>query len=114
MENSFAYGTLKDKEIQETIFGRVLTGTPDKLVGYAIKEINIEEEFGDLLFSLINYARFLDVDPEGALEKTNKKFIYRFQWMEEQASLSGKKLQDMTLGEMDQLWNISKTNPPQS
>jgi MazG family protein len=75
---------------------------------------HIEEEFGDLLFSLINYARFLDVDPEGALEKTNKKFIYRFQWMEEQASLMGKKLQDMTLGEMDQLWNISKTNPPQS
>jgi len=75
---------------------------------------HIEEEFGDLLFSLINYARFLDIDPEGALEKTNKKFIYRFQWMEEQASLLGKKLQDMTLGEMDQLWNISKTNPPQS
>jgi XTP/dITP diphosphohydrolase len=77
-------------------------------------QMHIEEEFGDLLFSLINYARFLDVDPEGALEKTNKKFIYRFQCMEEQASLLGKKLQDMTLGEMDQLWNISKTNPPQS
>ena len=77
-------------------------------------QTHIEEEFGDLLFSLINYARFLDIDPEGALEKTNKKFIHRFQWMEEQASLLGKKLQDMTLGEMDQLWNISKTNPPQS
>jgi XTP/dITP diphosphohydrolase len=77
-------------------------------------QTHIEEEFGDLMFSLINYARFLDVDPEGALEKTNKKFIYRFQWMEEQASLMGKKLQDMTLGEMDHLWNISKTNPPQS
>ena len=76
-------------------------------------QTHIEEEFGDLLFSLINYARFLEIDPEGALEKTNKKFIYRFQWMEEQASLLGKKLQDMTLGEMDQLWNISKTNPPQ-
>lgn len=46
MENLFAYGTLKDREIQETIFGRVLTGVPDKLVGYTIKEINIEEEFG--------------------------------------------------------------------
>lgn len=77
-------------------------------------QTHIEEEFGDLLFSLINYARFLQIDPEGALEKTNKKFIYRFQWMEEQASLLGKKLQDMTLGEMDQLWNISKINPPQS
>jgi len=77
-------------------------------------QTHIEEEFGDLMFSLINYARFLDVDPEGALEKTNKKFIYRFQWMEEQASLMGKKLQDMTLGEMDQLWNTSKSNPQQS
>ncbi len=53
MENLFAYGTLKDKEIQETIFGRVLTGTPDKLVGYAIKEIQIEEEFGVIGYPII-------------------------------------------------------------
>ena len=53
MENLFAYGTLKDKEIQETIFGRVLTGTPDKLVGYAIKEIEIEEEFGLTSYPII-------------------------------------------------------------
>ena len=81
---------------------------------YSQNKAHTEEEFGDLLFSLINYARFLDIDPEGALEKTNKKFIRRFQWMEEHAALSGKKLQEMTLGEMDQLWNISKTNPLQS
>ena len=53
MENLFAYGTLKDKEIQETIFGRVLSGTPDKLVGYAIKEIQIEEEFGVIQYPII-------------------------------------------------------------
>jgi gamma-glutamylcyclotransferase (GGCT)/AIG2-like uncharacterized protein YtfP len=53
MENLFAYGTLKEKEIQETIFGRVLAGTPDKLVGYAIKEIQIEEEFGVIGYPII-------------------------------------------------------------
>ena len=53
MENLFAYGTLKDKEIQETIFGRVLSGTPDKLVGYAIKQIQIEEEFGVIGYPII-------------------------------------------------------------
>ena len=53
MENLFAYGTLKDKEIQETIFGRVLSGTPDQLVGYAIKEIQIEEEFGVIGYPII-------------------------------------------------------------
>ncbi|MBU3744823.1 MAG: nucleoside triphosphate pyrophosphohydrolase, partial [Sediminibacterium sp.] len=74
----------------------------------------IEEELGDLLFSLINYARFLQVDPEGALEKTNKKFIRRFQWMEEQATLAGQSLQEMSLIEMDALWNKSKINLSQS
>lgn len=75
---------------------------------------HIEEEFGDLLFSLINYARFLQIDPEGALEKTNKKFIRRFQWMEEQAKAAGNTLQEMSLAEMDQLWNKSKVNLSQS
>ncbi|MEI8111938.1 MAG: nucleoside triphosphate pyrophosphohydrolase [Chitinophagia bacterium] len=74
----------------------------------------IEEEFGDLLFSLINYARFLNIDPEGALEKTNKKFIRRFQWMEQQAKESGKNIQELSLAEMDGLWNKSKINFTQS
>jgi len=65
----------------------------------------LEEEFGDLMFSLINYARFLKVDPELALERTNRKFIKRFQYIEENA---GKDLQDMTLEEMDALWNEAK------
>ena len=77
----------------------------------AILEANqqhIEEEFGDVLFSLINYARFLNIDAEGALEKTNKKFIYRFQQIEAIATQRGKALQDMTLGEMDSIWNEVK------
>jgi XTP/dITP diphosphohydrolase len=65
----------------------------------------LEEEFGDLMFSLINYARFLKVDPELALERTNRKFIKRFQYIEENAK---KSLQDMTLEEMDALWNEAK------
>lgn len=68
----------------------------------------IEEEFGDLIFSLINYARFLQVDAENALERTNKKFIYRFTKMEELALAAGKPLQDMTLEEMDAIWNRIK------
>ncbi|GAB3561904.1 nucleoside triphosphate pyrophosphohydrolase [Spirosoma luteolum] len=68
-----------------------------------------EGEFGDLLFSLVNYARFLDINPETALERTNKKFIRRFQYIEEQARATGKALRDMTLAEMDVYWNEAKT-----
>lgn len=68
----------------------------------------IEEELGDVLFSLINYARFLEVDPESALEKTNKKFINRFQYLEQKAQESNKSLQEMTLTEMDFFWEEAK------
>ena len=72
---------------------------------------HIEEEFGDVLFSLINYARFLQVDAEGVLEKTNKKFIRRFQQMESIATASGKSLTEMNLEEMDAIWNkVKKQN----
>lgn len=67
-----------------------------------------EAEFGDLLFSLINYARFIDINPEDALEKTNKKFIKRFQHLESKARDSGKNLKDMSLGEMEIFWNEAK------
>lgn len=69
---------------------------------------NIEKEFGDVLFSMINYARFIKINPENALEKTNKKFINRFQYLEEKARKNGKELADMTLREMDVFWNESK------
>jgi MazG family protein len=78
----------------------------------ANEQHRIEEEFGDLLFSLINYARFLQIDAENALEKTNKKFIDRFTRMEQEAMRQGKSLTDMTLNEMDAIWNtIKKQNP---
>ncbi|MES2139513.1 MAG: nucleoside triphosphate pyrophosphohydrolase [Bacteroidota bacterium] len=68
----------------------------------------MEDEFGDVLFSLINYARSIDINPEDALEKTNKKFIKRFQYLETEAAKSGKQLSDMTLAEMDVYWNQAK------
>lgn len=68
----------------------------------------MEGEFGDLLFSLINYARFIEVNPEDALERTNKKFIQRFQHMEEALRADGKSLADMTLSEMDVYWEAAK------
>jgi XTP/dITP diphosphohydrolase len=73
-----------------------------------IEHKKVEEEFGDLIFSLINYARFLRVDAENALEVTNKKFIRRFTQMEEEATQNGKNLADMTLTEMDSIWNSIK------
>ena len=74
----------------------------------AQKYTAIEAEFGDVLFSLINYARFLKVNPEDALERTNKKFIARFQYLERKAAESGKSLRDMTLAEMETYWQEAK------
>ncbi|MFM1878417.1 MAG: hypothetical protein RLZZ241_1283 [Bacteroidota bacterium] len=68
----------------------------------------LEQEMGDVFFSLVNYARFLGVNPENALERTNKKFMRRFQYLENQASVAGKKLHDMTLQEMDVYWEAAK------
>ena len=72
---------------------------------------NIEAELGDVFFSLINYARFLKVNPEDALERTNKKFIQRFQYLERTAEAKGKALKDMTLAEMEQYWQEAKAIP---
>ncbi len=68
----------------------------------------MEDEFGDVLFSMVNYARFINVDPENALERTNKKFKARFEYMETLATHQGKALHDMNLEEMDALWNEAK------
>ncbi len=68
----------------------------------------IESEFGDVLFSMINYARFLKINPENALERTNKKFIKRFQYLEKQSKLIRRELKDMSLEEMDVFWEESK------
>lgn len=71
----------------------------------------IEEELGDYLFAIVNYARFLDVDPELALERCNQKFLHRFSHIESSAKKIGKELTDMTLAEMDALWNEAKQLP---
>lgn len=88
----------KVQEELEELQEEVKSGDQDK----------IEAEFGDVLFSMINYARFLNVNPEDALERTNKKFIKRFQYLEGKASELGKPLMDMTLAEMDVFWNEAK------
>jgi XTP/dITP diphosphohydrolase len=72
------------------------------------EKAKVESEFGDVLFSMINYARFIDIDPETALERTNKKFIKRFQYLESESKKDGKELSDMTLEEMDEYWNAAK------
>lgn len=74
----------------------------------AFSQEKLEEEFGDLMFAMVNYARFLDIDPESALEKTNKKFIERFRYIEQQAKEQNRDLKTMSLNEMDKLWNEAK------
>lgn len=75
----------------------------------AINHERAMAEFGDLLFSLVNYARFINIDPEEALERTNKKFIKRFQFLETESAKDGKKMGEMTLAEMDEYWNRAKS-----
>jgi len=72
------------------------------------QENAIEDEFGDVLFSLINYARFIKVNPETALERTNKKFIKRFQYIESQAKKNDRSIEDLTLAEMETYWQEAK------
>ncbi len=74
----------------------------------ANNKAKIEDEFGDVLFSMINYARFIGVDPESALEKTNKKFIKRFQYLEDGAKAEGKDIASMSLNEMNAYWEEAK------
>lgn len=88
----------KVEEEQKELFAAMDTGDQDK----------IEDELGDVFFSLVNFARFLQVDAENALERTNKKFISRFTRMEKEALKGGQHLHDMTLAEMDALWNNIK------
>lgn len=69
---------------------------------------NIEEELGDVFFALINYSRFLNINPDDALEKANKKFIYRFKYIEQKANDNGSKINNLSLEEMDKLWDEAK------
>ena len=72
--------------------------------------MGMESEFGDLIFSVINAARLYEIDPESALEKTNKKFIKRFNWLEKETRAMGKSLKEMTLEEMNKIWESAKEN----
>lgn len=92
----------KVEEENKELLEAVASGDKDKM----------EDELGDVFFSLINFARFLQVDAENALERTNKKFINRFNRMETEAQNEGKQLHDMTLDEMDAIWNRIKHSMP--
>ncbi|HNB82045.1 MAG TPA: nucleoside triphosphate pyrophosphohydrolase, partial [Chitinophagaceae bacterium] len=93
-------GQVKEKLLEELdeLDVEISTGDTDR----------IEAEFGDLLFSMINYARFLSVDPEHALERTNQKFIRRFNLMEKKLTQDGQSLTDYSLQDMDSVWNEIK------
>lgn len=89
----------KVKEETREVEAEILNGNPDDL----------EQEFGDLMFAIVNAARLYNVNPENALDRTNRKFISRFNYIEAKAKEAGKNLKEMTLGEMDALWNEAKT-----
>lgn len=96
-------------DTREQVWDKVTEETNELLEAVALNDKDeIEAEFGDLLFSLVNYSRFLKIDAENALERTNKKFIRRFSQMEVMAAGAGKRLDEMSLTEMDGLWNKVK------
>ena len=95
--------------------GQVWEKVKEEIAEFEQELDNMDEEqatneFGDILFSLINAARLFHINPENALERTNQKFIRRFNYLEKQASRQGKNLKELTLGEMDKLWNEAKLN----
>ena len=99
-----------DWEEPEQVFAKVEEELAELKVEIAKGDQDaIESEFGDVIFSMINYARFLKVNPENALERTNKKFIKRFQYLESKAKELNKSLKDMSLSEMDVFWEEAKS-----
>ena len=105
-----ARGVGFDWDNQEQVWDKVQEelGELKEEIGKGANHQEIESEFGDVLFSMINYARFINVDPEMALERTNKKFIKRFQYLESESKKDGKEMSEMTLEEMDEYWNAAK------
>nr|WP_299174421.1 nucleoside triphosphate pyrophosphohydrolase [uncultured Allomuricauda sp.] len=98
-----------DWEQPEQVFEKVKEELAELQTEIALGDQDkMESEFGDVLFSMVNYARFLDVNPENALERTNKKFIKRFQYLEGKAKEAGKTLKEMSLAEMDVFWEEAK------
>lgn len=103
-----ARGVGFDWDNPEQVWDKVNEELTELKVEVDAKSDKIEDEFGDVLFSMINYARFLGINPEDALEKTNKKFIKRFQYLETESAKDGKQIGEMTLEEMDVYWNRAK------
>jgi MazG family protein len=106
-----ARGVGFDWDKKEHVWGKVeeeLQEFVEEVNAASATQEKLEDEFGDVLFSLINYARFVEINPENALERTNKKFINRFNYIEQQAKKVGTTLPDMTLAEMEKLWNEAK------
>jgi XTP/dITP diphosphohydrolase len=97
-----------DWDNKDQVWDKVKEEIEELQVEIKAESNKVEDEFGDVLFSLINYGRFLNVNPEDALEKTNKKFIKRFQYLETESKKEGKELSDMSLTEMDVYWNKAK------
>ncbi|MBL4670201.1 MAG: nucleoside triphosphate pyrophosphohydrolase [Flavobacteriales bacterium] len=97
-----------DWDNKEQVWDKVNEEIEELQVEIKAESDQIEAEFGDVLFSLINYGRFLNINPEDALEKTNKKFIKRFQYLESESKKDGKELSEMSLTEMDVYWNKAK------
>ncbi|MEN8927798.1 MAG: nucleoside triphosphate pyrophosphohydrolase [Flavobacteriales bacterium] len=97
-----------DWDNKDQVWEKVIEEIEELKVEIDTKSDKIEDEFGDVLFSLINYARFIGVNPENALEKTNKKFIKRFQYLEKESKNDGKELSEMSLEEMDYYWEKAK------
>ena len=109
-----ARGVGFDWEHKNQVFEKVLEEFKelDNEINSGDDKAKVEKEFGDVLFSMINYARFIGVDPELALERTNKKFIGRFTYLESEVKKKQKDLLKMTLAEMDEIWNESKKKFP--
>lgn len=104
-----ARGVGFDWDNKEQVWEKVIEEMDELQEEIAVQnQERIEAEYGDLLFAVVNYGRFLNINPEDALEKTNKKFINRFQYLETETKKDGKTLSDMTLEEMDVYWNASK------
>ena len=103
-----ARGVGFDWDNETQVFEKVKEEIEELTLEVQNKSNKIEEEFGDVLFSLINYARFIGVNPEDALERTNKKFIKRFQYLEQASGSDGKIMGEMSLEEMDKYWEQAK------
>ena len=97
-----------DWENSTQVFEKVKEEIQELQIEVESNSPHIEEEFGDVIFSLINYARFIHVNPENALAKTNQKFINRFQWMEQKIKEDQRTIENMNLSEMDAYWNLAK------